>query len=181
MPLFASFDSIYTEPTSDALPEFSLTLHEQNPNSLHEQNPNSIHDKLIEFDTSGIPEIILATEPDALTNYNPGRGAVHPDMPMDTHPNDILLGFPGSGADDLAREDDPMLMPKGTRGENYCTGYCFDGGTTENIGGASGPGGTTFMTGYTNGTICEGMDSTTEVIDVMNNFTNFAMPVGDFI
>ena len=30
-----------------------------------------------------------------------GHGAVHPDMPMDTHPNDILLGFPGSGADAL--------------------------------------------------------------------------------
>ena len=49
------------------------------------------------------------------------------------------------------------------------------------IGGNSGPGGTSFMTGYTNGTSYEGMDSTTEVIDVMNNFTNFAMPVGDFI
>ena len=30
----------------DALPDFSLTLHEQNPNSMHEQNPNSIHDNL---------------------------------------------------------------------------------------------------------------------------------------
>ena len=30
-----------------------------------------------------------------------GHGAVHPDMPMDTHPNDILLGFPGSGAEEL--------------------------------------------------------------------------------
>ena len=29
------------------------------------------------------------------------NGAVHPDTPMDTHPNDILLGFPGSGADAL--------------------------------------------------------------------------------
>ena len=29
------------------------------------------------------------------------NGVVHPDMPMDTHPNDNLLGFPGSGADDL--------------------------------------------------------------------------------
>ena len=29
------------------------------------------------------------------------NGVVHPDMPMDTHPNDILLGFPGSGSDDL--------------------------------------------------------------------------------
>ena len=45
MPLFASFDSIYTEPTSDALPEFSLALHEQNPNSIHEQNPNSMHEQ----------------------------------------------------------------------------------------------------------------------------------------
>ena len=46
MPHFVTFDSIYTEPTSDALPEFSLSLHEQNPNSMHEQNPNSIHDNL---------------------------------------------------------------------------------------------------------------------------------------
>ena len=29
------------------------------------------------------------------------NGAVHPDTPMDTHPNDNLLGFPGCGADDL--------------------------------------------------------------------------------
>ena len=29
------------------------------------------------------------------------NGVVHPDMPMDTHPNDNLLGFPGSGSDDL--------------------------------------------------------------------------------
>ena len=50
-----------------------------------------------------------------------------------------------------------------------------------NVGSTSGPGGTTYMTGYTNGTSYEGMDSTTEVIDVMNNFTHFAMPVGDFI
>ena len=63
-------------------------------------------------------------------------------------------------------------------------GTAGPGGTsffTENIGGSAGPSGTSFLTGYTNGTICEGMDSTTEVIDVMNHFTNFAMPVGDFI
>ena len=103
MPLFASFDSIYTEPTSDALPEFSLTLHEQNPNSLHEQNPNSIHDNLhgnrtnwdviCDIGTSikqtsvadaltnaatyRLKDVIIASliNPDSLTNYNPGKGA----------------------------------------------------------------------------------------------------------
>ena len=79
MPLFASFDSIYTEPTSDALPEFSLTL--------HEQNPNSIHDKLIDFDTSGIPEIILATEPDSYNPINP-FDYIQPDI----DPGDNLHG-----------------------------------------------------------------------------------------
>ena len=79
MPLFASFDSIYTEPTSDTLPEFSLTL--------HEQNPNSIHDKLIDFDTSGIPEIILATEPDSYNPINP-FDYIQPDI----DPGDNLHG-----------------------------------------------------------------------------------------
>ena len=51
---------------------------------------------------------------------------------------DRLTGYPGAGTDELAREDDPMLMPKGTRGENYCTGYCFDGGSTENVNGTIG-------------------------------------------
>ena len=51
---------------------------------------------------------------------------------------DRLTGYPGAGTDELAREDDPMLMPKGTRSENYCTGYCFDGGSTENVNGTIG-------------------------------------------
>ena len=29
------------------------------------------------------------------------NGVVHPDMPMDTHPNDILLGYPGAGSEVL--------------------------------------------------------------------------------
>ena len=78
MPLFASFDSIYTETTSEALPEFSLTLHEDRgteygtPNpTLIDHDPNSIHDKLIDFDVSEIPEIILSTEPDSYNPINP--------------------------------------------------------------------------------------------------------------
>ena len=31
------------------------------------------------------------------------NGAVHPDTPMDTHPNDNLLGYPGAGSEDLVR------------------------------------------------------------------------------
>ena len=88
-----------------------------------------------------------------------GYGAVHPDTPMDTHPNDNLLGFPGSGVDNLAREN----------------GYCFaeenaDGYTEvewtyigDNIGSTAGPGGSTFTTGYAEAV---GLDSST--VDVMN-------------
>ena len=77
-----------------------------------------------------------------------GHGAVHPDTPMDTHPNDNLLGFPGSGVDNLARED----------------GYCFaeenaDGYTevewtylAENVGGTA----TQLQENCANGTFVKG-------------------------
>ena len=101
------------------------------------------------------------------------------------HGHDPVTGLDtGSGNDPIVHHVSGTAGPGGTSffKENiHCTGYCFDGGSTENIGTTSGPGGTSFLTGYTNGTNREGMDSTTEVIDVMNNFTNFAMPVGDFI
>jgi len=93
-----------------------------------------------------------------------GFGAVHPDTPMDTHPNDNLLGFPGSGVDNLARED----------------GYCFaeenaDGYTevewtyfADNLSGTAGPGGSTFppenVAGFPYDSF--GLDSST--VDVMN-------------
>ena len=50
---------------------------------------------------------------------------------------------------------------------------------TDNIGAPSGPGATTFFTGYTNGTICEGLDSST--VDVVNKIIDSAMPGGAYI
>lgn len=78
MPLFAWFDSIYTEPTSETHPEFSLSLRdgagteaETSRPTLADHDPNSIHDKLIDFDVSEISEIIQATEPGAYNPINP--------------------------------------------------------------------------------------------------------------
>ena len=104
--------------------------------------------------------------------------------------HDPLTGLDtGSGNDHIVHH---IGTTAGLGGTTFFSGYseavgldghmvCPEPPFLMNVGGASGPGGTTFMTGYTNGTSYEGMDSTTEVIDVMNNFTNFAMPVGDFI
>ena len=50
---------------------------------------------------------------------------------------------------------------------------------TDNIGAQSGPGATTFFTGYTNGTICEGLDSS--AVDVVNKLIDSAMPGGAYI
>ena len=50
---------------------------------------------------------------------------------------------------------------------------------TDNIGAPSGPGATTFFTGYTNGTIFEGLDSST--VDVVNKIIDSAMPGGAYI
>ena len=107
-----------------------------------------------------------------------GLGAVHPDTPMDTHPNDNLLGFPGSGVDNLARED----------------GYCFaeenaDGYTevewtyfADNVGGVpQGPGGTSYLTGYAEAVGLDGYMVCPEPQWFMNNVAGSAGPGCDDI
>ena len=58
----------------------------------------------------------------------------------------------------------------------HCTGHCFDGGSTENLGTTSGPGGTSFLTGYAEAV---GLDSST--VDVVTCPPCRASLGGDFI
>ena len=58
----------------------------------------------------------------------------------------------------------------------HCTGYCFDGGSTENLGGAYGPGGTSYLTGYAEAV---GLDSST--VDAVNNVISSLQPANEFI
>ena len=86
MPLFAWFDSIYTEPTSETHPEFSLSLRdgagteaESSGPTLVDRDPSSIHNELIEFDPLEIPEPIRQIEPGSYQPINP-LDYVQPDV-----------------------------------------------------------------------------------------------------
>ena len=106
-----------------------------------------------------------------------GHGAVHPDTPMDTHPNDNLLGFPGSGVDNLAREDGYCFAEENADGYTEVE-WTFIGDT---IGGTAGPGGTTFRTGYAEAVGLDGYMVCPEPQWVMNNLIGSADPGCDDI
>ena len=150
MPHLTTFDSFYTEPTSDALPEFSLTLHEQNPNSMHEQNPNSIHDNLhgnrSNWDVicdlgTAIKQTSVA---DALTDYRP-EGFSGVEIHFATENLDSRL----INHDDFLLVNNVGGVPQGPGGTSYLTGYAEAVGLDSsvfhspinNIGGSASPGG----------------------------------------
>ena len=78
----------------------------------------------------------------------------------------------GSGNDHLTGNDMWSPAPECT----YTSEPDGNDPIVHHVGGSAGPGGTSYLTGYAEAV---GLDSST--VDVMNNFTNFAMPVGDFI
>ena len=87
--------------------------------------------------------------------------------------HDPLTGIDtGSGNDHLTGNDMWSPAPECT----YTSEPDGNDPIVHHVGGSAGPGGTSYLTGYAEAV---GLDSST--VDVMNNFTNFAMPVGDFI
>ena len=141
----------------DALPDFSLTL--------HEQNPNSIHDKLGEFDagenekvdvTYRLKDVIITSfdNTDALTNYNPAKGASLKDI-IDN--DDTLPNYnPGKGAsfgaeqgegwiiiESMVNHDNMQGLDAG--GMNYAEAVGLDSSVfhspINNVGGSADPGG----------------------------------------
>ena len=70
-----------------------------NEGSSHDRITTGLgEDNFTNAATYRLKDVIITSfdNADALTNYNPGRGAVHPDTPMDTHPNDPFFE-PGGG------------------------------------------------------------------------------------
>ena len=99
------------------------------------------------------------------------NGAVHPDTPMDTHPNDNLLGHPGSAADALT--NDPLYKMQPAHIANNRAGF-ETGLPIEGIGLRSD---NRFVIEPVN--LLQDLDSSS--VDVVNKLIDNAMPVGDFI
>ena len=128
----------------------------------------AVHDPLTGLDTG--------SGNDRFNQYVTGDGSDQ--LQLDTGSgNDRLIGIDtGSGNDHIVHHVSGASGPGGTTffTENI-SGTAGPGGTsffTENISSTSGPGGTTFMTG---------VDHLGQFGHEADHFTNFAMPVGDFI
>ena len=86
---------------------------------------------------------------DPLTGLDTGSGNDRFNQYVTGDGSDQLQLDTGSGNDPIVHHLGGASGPGGTSffTENiHCTGYCFDGGTTENIGGTAGPGGMSYMT-----------------------------------
>ena len=212
MPLFASFNSIYTEPISDALPEFSLTLHEQNPNSIHDKLTNyrpyemqagigiSANARGKTTGTIAALQIDTGSGNDPIVHHvggttGPGGTSYmteNLDSRLINHDDFLLVNNGGStesvngtigyemqvgmGISANARGKTTGTIAALQKEDIHCTGHCFDGGSTENLGTTSGPGGTSFLTGYAEAV---GLDSST--VDVVTCPPCGASLGGDFI
>lgn len=78
MPLFASFDSVYTRPASETPPEFAESLYDGVSSDdvftnfrLADREALDIHDELIGFEISAIPGMIQGVEPGSYSPINP--------------------------------------------------------------------------------------------------------------
>ena len=110
------------------------------------------------------------------------NGAVHPDTPMDTHPNDNLLGHPGSAADALTNYRPFSQMNQGDPSTVLDHGVFAPGNVLRsdnrfviepvNLMQGLDAGGMNYAEAV-------GLDSSS--VDVVNKVIDNAMPVGDFI
>jgi len=114
------------------------------------------------------------------SHFSAGPDVYHPEFQPELNDFEIPHGPHFHGHDpvtglDTGSGNGPIV--------HHVGGSAGPGGTTfftENIGTTSGPGGTTFFSGYSEAISCEDGDIRLGQFGE-DHFTNFAMPVGDFI
>ena len=149
-------------------------------------DPNETYDvavqSLIDDMMTGVRDLGSTAGPGGstfLTGEN-GKAIVHPSFQPEADGFMKLGDIKG----EFASKHDPLTgLDTGSDNDRWAepTGTDIKGNDpiVHHVGGTAGPGGTSFLTGYTNGTICEGLDSST--VDVMNNVISSLQPANEFI